>query len=343
MSEEFTDSTVPKSPLPPESKASRPILAQSMPAPSLDSLRAAFRGETLSREDFWSAMKEQHRQLLRYSELIGEGEIERIEINRDGLAVEFRSGLKMRWDPEDTRSVPSFTVNHGHYEPEEVRVLAALAERSRVVLDIGSNAGFMALNMARAGAEQVHAFEPVPSTFDELTRNVELNQLGAKICCHALALGEREETADFYVPVFHGSVAASARPLFPEQENTIVPVPVVPLDRWVAEQEVAGIDLVKCDVEGAELFVLRGGLATLGQHKPVLMVELLRKWAAVYGYHPNEVIQLLAPLGYRAYVYQEGEFQALAAITSDTRATNFFFFAEGQGRELRERIAAVVR
>jgi transketolase len=290
-------------------------------------LCAAFEEGGLPRDEFWAKMREQHRLLEEYAALVGRGDLGSIEIHSDGLRVVFQDGLRMHWRPSDTRSVPSVTVNHGGYEPEEVRALLALGEHAQVMLDIGANAGFIALRLARAevGPALIHAFEPVPSTHSELLRNIALNRLEGRVVPHALALGAEPGQVKFYVPAFHGSVAASARPLFASDENREVSVQMCTLDQFAVQHSLERIDLVKCDVEGAELFVLRGGLSTIERTRPVLMLEMLRKWAKVYGYHPNDIVALLTPLGYRCYSLGEGGLLEHTGIDESTDATNFFF------------------
>lgn len=290
-------------------------------------LRAAFEEGGLPRDEFWAKMREQHQLLEEYTALVGRGDLGSLEIHPDGLRVVFQDGLRMHWRPSDTRSVPSVTVNHGGYEPEEVKALLALGEHAQVMLDIGANAGFIALRLARAelGPALIHAFEPVPSTHSELVRNIALNQLERRIVPHALALGAEPGEVKFYVPAFHGSVAASARPLFASDENREVSVQMSTLDRFAASHALERIDLVKCDVEGAELFVLRGGMPTIERTRPVLMLEMLRKWAKVYDYHPNDIVRLLTPLGYHCYSLAEGGLLEHTSIEETTEATNFFF------------------
>ena len=53
------------------------------------------------------------------------------------------------------------------------------------------------------------------------------------------------------------------------------------------------IDFIKCDVEGNELSVIQGGEKLIKSHKPIILLELLRKWSARFNFHPNEVIELL--------------------------------------------------
>lgn len=288
-------------------------------------LVTAFEEGRLARDQYWAEMREQHRLLEQYTALVGRGDLARIEIQRDGLTVVFADGLRMRWTPSDTRSVPSVTVNHGGYEAEEVRALTALATGAETVLDIGANAGFVALRLARviASAGLIHAFEPVPSTHAELRHNIALNSLSGRIVPHAVALGEAAGEVKFYVPAFHGSVAASARALF-EGENREVRVSMTTLDDFATSQAIERIDLLKCDVEGAELFVLRGGMATIERTRPVLMLEMLRKWAKVYDYHPNDILRVLTPLGYVCYAIENGQLVVHPQIDDDTQPTNFF-------------------
>lgn len=184
----------------------------------------------------------------------------------------------------------------------------------------------------------VHAFEPVPRTFQELVFNVRANALESTVRTWNVALGERKATEALYVPSFYGSVAASARPLFPQQENTTVPVAVERLDDFVAHHGIPCVDLIKCDVEGAELLVLRGAATTLCRHQPVLMLEMLRKWARLYDYHPDAVVDLLAGYGYACWCCERGEFSKVTRVGEQCEATNFFFLHASQHEHIRNEV-----
>jgi len=96
------------------------------------------------------------------------------------------------------------------------------------------------------------------------------------------------------------------------------------LDDWARNTGVAP-DYIKVDVEGAELLVLQGGQATLAQHRPKVFAELLRKWSAPFGYHPNDVLALLASLGYGCWAVGPRGVRRLLAVTDDTPETNYVF------------------
>ena len=78
-------------------------------------------------------------------------------------------------------------------------------------------------------------------------------------------------------------------------------------------------------MEGAELLVLQGGIASIERFKPLLFLELLRKWSKPFGYHPNDVISVLAEIGYRCYTFDAHTLVPVPRITDETVQTNFFF------------------
>lgn len=292
-------------------------------------LKARFQRGELERDQYWAEMRAEHERLLDYSQLLATGTLRGIEIDARGLQVVFRDGLRMRWRPSDTRSVPSVALNNGGYEQQELELLERLAGRCKLALDIGANAGFVALRLARVmgPGSRVYAFEPVSDTFAELTENIRLNQLEDRIDPLPFGFSNVAGRAEFYVPEFHGSVAASQRPLWSDAPNRRVQVELDTLDAFIVRQNgIGSVDLIKCDVEGAELMVLQGGQALLSRDKPLLLLEMLRKWAKVYGYHPNDILEFLGSIGYRAACLQDGRVHDVTRIDDGTVATNFFLW-----------------
>ena len=86
------------------------------------------------------------------------------------------------------------------------------------------------------------------------------------------------------------------------------------------------IGLINCDVEGVEFFVFQGGSAVFGIYKPILLVELLRKWCAQFGGHPNEVLDMMNRLGYSSYaLYSSARLIPIESISEYMIERNFFF------------------
>ncbi|OLR93782.1 FkbM family methyltransferase [Actinokineospora bangkokensis] len=134
-----------------------------------------------------------------------------------------------------------------------------------LVLDIGANVGMFSLGVkaARPGAT-VLAFEPMPRTLLALEKNLELH--GAEdVTVYPTALGTEEDSSATFT-FYPQAPANSTR--YPEQKTLLIPlletamrleVPVTTLSSVLARRPERGtIDLVKIDVEGAELEVLRG-------------------------------------------------------------------------------------
>ena len=58
------------------------------------------------------------------------------------------------------------------------------------------------------------------------------------------------------------------------------------------------LDFIKCDVEGAEMLVLRGATRTLEKFSPILHLEVFEEWTRAFGYTPNDLMDLLQSSGY---------------------------------------------
>ena len=312
-----------------------------MTTPRLSDLVNDFQAGKLLRPEYWLAMRQFHAGLQDYADLIRRGSVAKIEINRDELEIVLTNGLRMLWYPSDVRSAPNMLVNHGEYEPEELALLEYLAQECRVIVDVGANAGWYALHLAqqlRVSAGKVFAFEPVPQTFSALTRNIQLNDYGNVIAAFNLALSDTDRTIQLYVPDVSGSAAASQQPLFPNEKNQTVECQATTLDVFARRQSLERLDLIKCDVEGAELFVVRGGLKPIETHQPIIMLEMLRKWARLFNYHPNDIIGLLKNYGYACWSFENWRLEAVAQVDESCKQTNFFFLHRLKHADLPARV-----
>jgi FkbM family methyltransferase len=294
---------------------------------SLKALIAQFQSGQMARMDFWCAMQESHSQLRAYQELIAGTDVDSITIRGDELQIRTRTGILMVWNPEDMGTAPNVLVNHGFYDPMESRYLLEAAAGAHVIFDIGANVGYYSLHWAphMATGGQVHAFEPVPSTFAWLSRNIALNHLDGVIRANNIGLGAAPQTMSIFVPELTGCGAASFRNLHPDEAWCEVEVKLETLDRYFLASGLNRLELIKADVEGAELLVLQGGSETIAKYRPLIFIELLRKWSKPFGYHPNDVLKLLGEIGYRSYTFDEGRLIPFQVMTEETIQKNFFF------------------
>ena len=124
------------------------------------------------------------------------------------------------------------------------------------VLDLGANQGFFALYLSeRAPGIRVHCFEPSGETRAQLLRNIESNGLGRTVSVYPFAVSDRQTEAAFHVTgkSEHGSLFLSEFS-GPDVQN----VECVPLSRAVELTGADRVDLLKVDVEGAEIEILEG-------------------------------------------------------------------------------------
>jgi FkbM family methyltransferase len=170
-----------------------------------------------------------------------------------------------------------------------------------VFFDVGANFGlFSLLAAARVGPEgQVHAFEPAPSAFQHLRLNARINSAAnvqLNNCAVADAVGSRrlylstgwnQGTHSFWQQEQHGADCS---------------VDCVTIDEYVARHHVPRLDVLKIDVEGADLLVLRGALETIGSlAPPLLIVEAVEEYALGMGYSTSDVKRFLIDRGYAVY------------------------------------------
>jgi len=145
-----------------------------------------------------------------------------------------------------------------------------------IVVDVGAHIGVFAIP-ASMKAKKVHAFEPVIGTFQRLTDHIVLNQAD-NIVPYNFALGEDHSLAELeYCPKFNtggatlnisrGSLQISD--LGDEHAPPTYPILVKTLDSL----ELEACDFIKCDTEGCELLVVRGGLETIKKFRPVMVME----------------------------------------------------------------------
>lgn len=185
-----------------------------------------------------------------------------------------------------------------YYLRSENHKVASLAKPGEVVLDVGANIGEVALACAaRVGTGgRVYAFEPNPPTFENLSRNVNLN---ASLPCHVenLALGERAGTIGL-VQVDGRNPGTVTVAESGESRAKVAEIRVTTLDEYVTANNLPRVDLIKIDVEGYESQALRGATQTLARWHPRLVIEIVDSHQRRHGGSARELAAWLRTNGY---------------------------------------------
>ena len=213
-------------------------------------------------------------------------------------------------------------IVHAQWDPKILRTLKMYLKPGATFLDIGANIGYFTLIasslVGRSGT--VVAFEPSLRAIELLSANLRLNQV-QNVVIYSIAVGKESALGTFYQATPNNIGASSLCQL--ASAVGIERVPVYRLDDLL---EPMGFrpDVVKIDVEGFELDVIRGMEVLLRRSRPVVLCEVTVEWIINRGQDPNDMLKLMEDLGYSTFVIREGAeitFERLKEISST--ATDF--------------------
>lgn len=296
---------------------------------TISSLREERLAGEITREKYWTEVRHRLRVLTDIVH-IAQRENLLFEISAAGAQVLIplennEAVIRMKLDVEDIRSVPFTVIAEGPYEQFQAQILFTLGKSADNFLDIGANMGFYSLALATLNPDlNVQSFEPQPRTYSCFAKNVSLNKLESQVKIFNCGLGSKEDNLKMYIPAFTGSGGGSFANLHMEEgdaEEFLVPVKT--LDTFVRSH--SNIDLIKIDVEGFEFEVVQGGLELIRSSKPTIVIELLRKWMKPFGKQPQDVINLLKPLGYEVFSIGPSRLTLITVIDESTFENNFIF------------------
>jgi FkbM family methyltransferase len=252
------------------------------------------------------------------------GDVERlfedVQFIKRRLATYLGGGIALTWLPDESPIFvnsndyggPMNLIAGGIYEQDNLDLLFSYLKPGAVCLDVGANLGFFSLELAsRLKARgRVLAFEPHPFLCDLMRRTIFINDIADRVAVYEFGLSDRDGAADFYYPHAHlggGGLGADS------QAASTVQSAVHRLDTVLPPG--TAVDLVKIDVEGHELDVLRGMPRTIADSPDiVILFEKLDRNTGSEG--PSEAF--LAGLGLQLFGVGQGA--RLVRVGGDTFA-----------------------
>ena len=194
---------------------------------------------------------------------------------------------------------------HGAHQRNELAMILSLIGEDDDVIDVGAHIGTFCVPIARhvKNGGHVFTFEPVSEHTRLLEQNIQLNGMSDIItnCCSIVtnipgryvAQSRRRNTGWTTFRLEDGRGATD--------------VPCITLDRWWQQQREAStlkrrVRLMKIDVEGMELNVLKSGRQFLETDRPILYLEVARRHMASAGNRVAELDDLLRDLGYHFFL-----------------------------------------
>ena len=190
----------------------------------------------------------------------------------------------------------------------EEQIYQALIRPGDVCFDVGANQGEVTLFLARLAGTSglVIAFEPVWPTYCRLCRAVQHDTTPkSSIITVPYGLADSEKQGTINVPggkFALGSIADAAAWATVQRGRQIrsYPIQLTTIDSFLVSTGSQVPDFIKIDVEGAELFVLRGGAELFSaDRRPLMLIEIFAPWERAFGYHPWAPLSWLLERGYR--------------------------------------------
>jgi FkbM family methyltransferase len=224
-------------------------------------------------------------------------------------------------------------------EEQEMALLPTLLKPEDTCIDIGANFAYYTVRLARLCPKgKVVAYEPIPSTF-KIADKIIKKEGASNVRLYNLGVGEKAATLVFELPLQEigtpsaGQAHMTGRDNKESQDKGMytftkmekVSCQVVALEEHLSDLE--RLDFVKIDIEGAELFALKGMKKLLDKFQPMILIELCAPFMKGFGYTTADLVNLMKSHGYALYKTDtKGKLQKLNDLPTEDR--NYFFLSE---------------
>lgn len=232
-----------------------------------------------------------------------------------------------------------WAMHNNRLSKNELNIFLKECARHGVVFDIGANIGSFSIDIASIlDIDTVYAFEPCPATYERLKLNIRLNNLkNIHLCCMALS----DKRGSFEFLVNEQSPATNRLCLDSMRDNhEVIQVISETLDAFCHENKIEVIDILKIDVEGAELYVLKGAEELLLQRKiKLIFLEICPENISELSIKIDEIFSFLVSHGYSgSYMDNWGNLNHIDdhQLLSKEVLINIFFFPQSDLLNLKQ-------
>lgn len=227
---------------------------------------------------------------------------------------------------------------HGYYSNKYIeQFVEDVAREGNVAIDCGANIGIYALRLSRSvgSAGKVIAIEPHDPVRRRLEANVLLNGFQDRVAVMSCALsGNRGKTVFHYPPP--GDANQGNASLYGKGSDWLEKeVETRTLDDIADEHDLSRLDIIRCDVQGAEFDALRGGKKMIRMHKPIISIRCNQELLSAANMKISELVAYLHGLGYEAYIHVRKKLVRYAESMPLKDAEFLFLYDAGRYGEFR--------
>lgn len=186
-------------------------------------------------------------------------------------------------------------VEEGKWEPESFDVLDKYLEEGKLFIDIGAWQGVLSIYAAKNGCI-VFAIECDPVAIEELDDNLEANKIGCDVFSTEIAISDSLGSAMLGTNSSYGSSESTL--LDRKGDAKGYSVTTMELPRFISRSgiNIDDVCLIKIDIEGGELLLIKGALGFLSEHRPPLYIAFHPGWFPDYENDVQYIIDSLFPI-----------------------------------------------
>jgi FkbM family methyltransferase len=187
-------------------------------------------------------------------------------------------------------------MSTGKYELQSVELIKKIVNPGMTCIDVGAHIGFytcLIASLVGAGG-RVYAFEPMPSNYELLLKNIEENKFQERVLAYPNACSDVHGK-------LHASKVSNMFVMGEVVDAEYAAVEAIRLDDVITDAGTI-IDLIKLDAEGHEPAVIRGMTSIISRNKPIILSEINEYWLRhCSDSSAEEYLGLLMSLGYDVF------------------------------------------
>jgi FkbM family methyltransferase len=199
----------------------------------------------------------------------------------------------------------------GFHHLNEILYLNKFLKKDMTFIDIGANQGEFSL-FAASKLEKglVISFEPLQKNLKSLKANIALNGF-SNIIINEFGLSNKNEKLPIYTSenkLLHSGIHEGLSSIYKSSERSTLEE-IIEIKAFDEEyyDKLERLDFVKIDIEGAELFCLKGMEKTIKKFKPQILIEINEETFNCAGYKKNDLITYIKGLNYSIFKIKKGK------------------------------------
>lgn len=170
-----------------------------------------------------------------------------------------------------------FWSNIDNWEKQSFNILERFLSKDKIFIDVGAWNGVLSI-YGSIFSKKVYSFEPDKVAYNNLTNNLLLNNINNVICINSGASNIEGEN-NFYIRNFGDSVSSLIdRNMKSYETQEIVKIKTIKLSKFLLENNIINIGLIKMDTEGGEIYILDEMTEYINTYRPTMFISFHPNW-----------------------------------------------------------------